>query len=139
MEIRGLIRNDGQQSDISDRYVAYMIALIFPVRAITKPNKKDINGLPEHSRLIEIIGVNEADLFKNCFENNSKKTMRQFFSHAFIKHIWHMIEVGLTYDDCFGRAGPRMSIWITYKKISQKLKMNFDLEMPEWWNTLFNS
>jgi hypothetical protein len=76
---------DEQRATLLKRFteqdVAYMVALIFPNKATKESKRKGMKGSPACPILVNLIGLEEAEMFKKIFQNNSKKTLKVFFNH----------------------------------------------------------
>jgi len=114
-----------------------MTLLIYPAKGIIKRDKSGAVTKIKCEEAYEVLGDNGVELYKEIFDNNNKQLVERFFSDCFIKRLWPMIQAELRFEHCFNEDGSHLQIKSTYKSAGNMVK-GFGVELPKWWNDLFD-
>jgi hypothetical protein len=100
------------------------------------PSKE--KSVSSDSIIYQALGAHGMVVFKLIFDNNNQELVGEFFTSPLIQKLWPHIQGALAYEHCFETGYPDFKIWRTYGEISKKMRRDFGLPMPEWWETGFD-
>lgn len=66
-------------------------------------------------------------IYKQIFDNNSNKLVKEFFRDDFIRKLWPTITKYMTYQIVFGKKAQNKEIDLTFKEISRIMPIEYDL------------
>ena len=86
---------------------------------------------------LDILGDEGIKYFKLIFDNNNKDLVKNFFEDKFVCRLWKAVQRYYTKEIVFGKNDPHPEINTTFRKITQIIETDFNLEMPQWWCKMF--